>query len=304
MNSATHHATYTNISDRRRKATDEFNTLDDERSSLRRRQRDLATDSEEYTEIDGQIQVIDDKLILLDIERNELKAEQSRLLLIKAEGFDYRRPARFINRYLPRIRKGTKEVDESIYTFSLPPAHWQPAYLRAITWLGLAIVLLAPVQFLCICLLLSLVGPTVPAALSAIVMTAGVRYAIGGFFILGAGTLFGVQGMRHAGLGRSVVGTVSHYVLGAEHWTKNQQRQSCIAYALYTPVNLLLPVVLIPLRFMLMRFVMRTYLDSVITQGQSPAIAAAATHMSKTTSTLLIVLGVLYVVSGALLIIS
>jgi hypothetical protein len=52
-----------------------------------------------------------------------------------------------------------------------------------------------------------------------------------------------------------------------------------------------------------MYFVMRTYLGSAITEGQSPAIAAAATVLSKSIRLLLICLSIVYAIGGVLLVI-
>lgn len=298
MDSATHHAQYLDTIDRRRETAAEYCNLDDRRSELRRHQRQYPVGSEAYNELDLKIKEIDGELAALDVTRNELGEERDRLMLIKAEGFDYVRPDSFINRFLPTLPKGTKEVDKGISTFSLPSSYWRTASLTA------GIIVLA-VLLLCIIMpsvagfgTISLLG--VP---SIYVMDFVTRIVLASIFVSGAGVLFTVQVMPHTALSHSAIETTTRYVLGAERWTRSQRLQSCMTYALYSPANLLFPVLFTPVRFILMYFVMRTYLGSAITEGQSPAIAAAATVLSKSIRLLLIVLSIVYVISGVLLVI-
>lgn len=303
MDSATHHAQYLDTIDRRREVSDEFNSLDDQRSAIRRRQRDLPINSEEYKQLDAQIVTIDNELAKLKVTKNELSEERDRLALIKAEGFTYVRPASFVNRFLPAVPKGTKEVDRTVLQLSLPSTYWQPTYQEAVSHLNRLIVTRTLLQLAFVALLVLLVAVLLPGALPILAVSATVRITLASILILGTGVMLGVQAMRHSNLGYSAIATTSRYTLGAEHWTHAQQLQSCWAYALYSPANLLLPVAFIPARLILMRFVMRTYLRMVITEGQSPAVAAAATVLSKTTTIPVIVLGILYVIGGVLLVI-
>jgi hypothetical protein len=298
MDSATHHAIYTDVIDRRREAAAEYCNLDDRRSELRRHQRQYPVGSEAYNELDLKIKEIDGELATLDVTRSELGEERDRLMLVKAEGFDYVRPNSFINRFLPTLPKGTKEVDKGIATLSLPSSYWRTASLTA----GIIVLV---ILLLCI-IMPSVAGFGAVSLLSApsiFAMDLVTRIVLASIFVSGAGVLFTVQVMPHTVLSCSAIGSTTQYVLGAEQWSRSQRLQSCIAYALYSPANLLYPVLFIPVRFILMYFVMRTYLNSAITEGQSPAIAAAATVLSKSIRLLLIALSIMYVIGGVLLVI-
>ena len=298
MDSATHHAIYTDVIDRRREAVAEYRNLDDRRSELRRHQREYPIGSEAYNELDLKIKEIDEELATLDVTRTELGEERDRLMLVKAEGFDYVRPNSFVNRFLPTLPMGTKEVDKGITTLSLPSSYWRTASLTA----GIIVLV---ILMLCI-IMPSVAGFGAVSLLSApsiFAMDLVTRIVLASICVCGGGVLFTVQVMPHAVLSCSAIETTTQYVLGAERWTKSQRLQSCMAYALYSPANLLFPVLFIPVRFILMYFVMRTYLNSVIAEGQSPAIAAAATVLSKSIRLLLIVLSIMYVIGGVLLVI-
>lgn len=297
MNSATHHTQYLDTIDRRRQASADYDALDDRRSEIRRHQREYPVGSEAYDELEAQIKIIDDELTLLNITKGELQVERDRLALIEAEGFDYVRPSRFVSRFLPALPKGTREAHKSIATLALPSTYWRTASLVVSVIVLLVLLQCIFVPSLVTFGLFSLIGPP-----SIYVMDSTTRIVIFAAIVLGACGMLGAQLTPRTGLSQSAITTVSQYVLGAEKWTWSQRLRSCLVYGLYDPTTILLPGVFVPARFILMLFVMHVYLRTVTTEGQSPAIAAAATVMEKSRRVLIIILCVLCILSGLLLV--
>lgn len=292
LDSVTYHSQFMASAERSREASASRLDLVEKRSKLRNKLWELPTDAAEREALDIEIGLIDAELSLIDAERDEIQAERDKLELAKLEGFDYVRPGRLISRLLPAIPVGTKEIDEAIYKGEPASLYWRRSFLivGAIALIVIALCFMMP--SIALIGIMTPLGATTTQTVNVLLMAA--------YFVLFSAIL-GTQLMRSPAFSRMTVITLSKYLLGAEQWTWSQRLRSCLVYSVAHPMILLAPIVLIPVRFILMYFVMGMYLRRTTSSSQSPAIAAAATMMHTTVRILTIAFCLVYMAGVAIL---
>lgn len=192
----------------------------------------LATAREELTLIEGRLQECHDTLKALEKE--------------KEKGFDYERPQKLISRLLPPLPFEAKaHFRDMVKTYTVPRRENAAVLLVAALTFGVWFIATLIPYVLYMGLGALVMGPpaVVTATLASNIVTAVVllSYAVILYLVMGREKLPFTDT-------RSVE-SVAHHFLGAEDWTAIQRVRACGLYSVNTLWAFIIPVIVIPVRF-------------------------------------------------------
>jgi hypothetical protein len=197
-----------------------------------------------------------DRLTHLREEERSIERKLRELRQSVEHGFDYvRRGSRITNRFLPPVPPGQIDVTEKSFE-----AHTSYPRVKAVAMAAISAAVLtiffvtSPSLFTWGILSLfndnsSIPGPTTIGFVAAI-------YGVMGFMLLMNSIIntpewYSLQTDTH-----------KHFFLGAEDWTPAQRLQSSLVYSVASAYSIMLPVAIIPFRFVTSLVMMHVYVSS------------------------------------------
>jgi hypothetical protein len=191
----------------------------------------------EFAQINVELDSCHDTLERFQRDQEQLEAEAEK-------GFDYVRPGRnIVNRFLPKVRQGVKDVDtKQLHEREYPR-------VLAVACAAIACILMALVAKFATWVLwggyvgLVMLPPDFPVTDRLVGFNAAIMAGTGVY-------LFALRALDVSPwFDKTVVEVQARFVLDAESWTWWQRLRSCLVYAIFSPWTLVVAGLAIPIRF-------------------------------------------------------